>query len=759
MGRAGNELEMATEKDGKHRRAKDGRTLELHSARDESMKFSEQDFKRLQGIAEEMATASMGGRPAERRNKSQNIRDVLADMESDLSSLKQKLAMLESSLERAQSLGVPGFRADSWNDMSYNGYFGPKSAPIRHVTDDTESDEGQLDEIHPDALVRHSQPNTDTDTETVLPGLSAFTSVEKGLASRINNLSVSVHQPSLKAVTEEKRLTSTAPILQLSNLEEWVNEEGSEDELHRQTSSPVYADYDILFNSDLSRDYFGGKSLIQIAAGDYFVHTDLFRRWKLGKVIGRGASSVVKLAREAHDPRNREVAMKIISKTSEHYKERSVAREIFISRVLMDTGGHENIVNLYEVGESETQVCLVMECLTGGPLQDLFVENVDISEKKVASILVQMLRSLEHCHRLNIVHRDVKPENFVFSTDDDDATLTLTDFGISFYSEDPNALCKTFVGTPLYIAPEILYRENYGPEADLWSVGVIAHYLLRGDYPFRYNDDDNIRTLLDTIRYTPIKFDGPHWLTVSDNAKNFVAELLQKDPKKRLTAEAALQHPFILHSVKQKSSSTSAIQNVRLNIIAFFARKRWKAAIYAVMCLNRMLQENDLQNLRDVKIPDSQRLLREYRATNMSRARLDVPRNRPFAFRRPMISRDISRATESTSNDPPEREPAFFGKVKQGFGGFQKNIIGGTLFRRKKNAPKRSSESQPPRQRRGNQQNANRRSGAQTQGDSQAPDVSERQREQPQEGFRPMETFFKRFNREKSKEKPSTAPS
>mmetsp|Transcript_2672 Transcript_2672/g.11791 ORF Transcript_2672/g.11791 Transcript_2672/m.11791 type:complete len:347 (-) Transcript_2672:2027-3067(-) len=334
-------------------------------------------------------------------------------------------------------------------------------------------------------------------------------------------------------------------------------------------------DYELVFRTDfLPRK--DSTSLIQIAAGDFFVHSDLLKRYKLGKVIGRGSSSVVKLATEAINSRGREVAIKMISKKGPHYNERAVAREVFIWRLLMETGGHENIVNMYEVGEDESRVYLTMECLTGGPLQDLLVTNRDLREDKVASIAQQMLESVKRCHDLRIVHRDIKPENYVFSSENwEESKLALTDFGISFYSVDPNALCSTQVGTPLYVAPEVLYREPYGAEADIWSIGVIIHILLRGQPPFEQGTDGELQTLLKQIKYQTVKFDGPSWIFVSDNAKNFLTGLLQKDPQKRLTAAEALKHPWIVHTAKHRTPSNAAIANARLNIGAFFARKRW----------------------------------------------------------------------------------------------------------------------------------------------------------------------------------------
>jgi len=433
-----------------------------------------------------------------------------------------ELSSLKREDERLPPLGISLVRGEQ--DLASRPAGVPSSEDatslIARLRTEYEFSQGAEPISMPRSLTRGSLPGMRSEDGHDVTQYASPPSLLRKRSLKTELPSLAVRKGSVTSESDFRHFT-----LQFSGLSNGLNSNETVDtRLNREPTN----DYDLIFRTEFlpQKD---STSLIQIAAGDFFVHSDLLKRYQLGKVIGRGSSSVVKLATEALNSRGREVAIKMISKKGPHYNERAVAREIFIWRLLMETGGHENIVNMYEVGEDESRVYLTMECLTGGPLQDLLVTSRDLREDKVASIAQQMLESVKRCHDLRIVHRDIKPENYVFSSENwEESKLTLTDFGISFYSVDPNALCSTQVGTPLYVAPEVLYREPYGAEADIWSIGVIIHILLRGQPPFEQGTDGELQTLLKQIKYQTVKFDGPSWIFVSDNAKKFLTGLLQK---------------------------------------------------------------------------------------------------------------------------------------------------------------------------------------------------------------------------------------
>ena len=243
------------------------------------------------------------------------------------------------------------------------------------------------------------------------------------------------------------------------------------------------------------------------------------------------------------------VALKVVSKrATKGDRLATLQNEINIMKIMK----HDNIVGVYEALEDEHNVYIAMELCTGGELFDAIVAQPEahFNERVAACVAKDLLRGIEYCHGQNVAHRDLKPENIILATDlppcDDFFTeMKLIDFGLSRLYED-NTVMKSRVGTPYYIAPEVLMRK-YGKECDLWSAGVIIYILLSGYPPFRGESDKEI---YDEIKNGPLEFvddDGEHiWEYVSDSGKDFIRALVERDLSKRLTAEQALAHPWIV---------------------------------------------------------------------------------------------------------------------------------------------------------------------------------------------------------------------
>lgn len=355
-------------------------------------------------------------------------------------------------------------------------------------------------------------------------------------------------------------------------------------------ANKLHADYSKIFCSE-DEPLGPGESSIAIAGGDLFNSAPLQNRWRIGEQIGEGGYSTVHLCSrkdvvvDEEHPEHGLAAVKIIPKGRDGvYNEKMVSREVFSFRLLEMAGGHDNIVEMYEVCEDCENVYLVMELLAGGELFQRIAERGQYTERDAANLVVSMLASLACCHRLNLTHRDVKPENFVFGdVEGDGSDLKLTDFGIAHYSEDPSALCKTLCGTPLYVAPEVLLRQPYGPEADVWSLGVIVHIMLVGYPPF---DDNDIVQLVKKIKYRPVQFDGQEWTLISKEGKQFLANLLDKDASSRMTAQQALEHDWLKNNCQ--AATKNVLGTAQSNIKSFVSRRRWRLAITSVKALNRI---------------------------------------------------------------------------------------------------------------------------------------------------------------------------
>eukprot|EP00045_Choanoeca_perplexa_P009187 m.87635 g.87635 ORF g.87635 m.87635 type:complete len:607 (+) comp14787_c0_seq1:264-2084(+) len=210
--------------------------------------------------------------------------------------------------------------------------------------------------------------------------------------------------------------------------------------------------------------------------------------YELIKTIGKGNFAKVKLAR--HRLTGVEVAIKIIDKTS--MKESHLAkldREVSIMKSL----DHPNIVKLYEVIDTERKLYLVMEYASGGEVFDYLVSHGRMKEKEARIKFRQIVSAIQYCHAKGIVHRDLKAENLLL---DKDLDIKIADFGFANMYEEGVKL-NTFCGSPPYAAPELFQgREYYGPEVDVWSLGVILFTLVSGALPF---DGANIKELRDRV--------------------------------------------------------------------------------------------------------------------------------------------------------------------------------------------------------------------------------------------------------------------
>ncbi|CAM8983164.1 unnamed protein product [Rhodiola kirilowii] len=258
----------------------------------------------------------------------------------------------------------------------------------------------------------------------------------------------------------------------------------------------------------------------------------------IGKKLGQGQFGTTYLV--THKPTSKPFACKSIPKRkllcAEDYED--VWREIQIMHHLSE---HSNVVRIKDTYEDAVFVHLVMELCAGGELFDRIVKKGHYSEKEAAKLIKIIVGVVEACHSLGVMHRDLKPENFLFDTTEEDAILKATDFGLSVFYKPGEIFCDV-VGSPYYVAPEVL-RKQYGHEIDVWSAGVILYILLSGLPPFWAETEKGIfRQILNG----KLDFESDPWPSISDSAKELVSKMLERDPKKRITAHEVLCHPWIV---------------------------------------------------------------------------------------------------------------------------------------------------------------------------------------------------------------------
>ncbi|XP_042507299.1 calcium-dependent protein kinase 28-like [Macadamia integrifolia] len=322
---------------------------------------------------------------------------------------------------------------------------------------------------------------------------------------------------------------------------------------------------------------------------DFGYAKDFDKKYSIGKLLGHGQFGYTFVATDKST--GERVAVKRIEKNKMilPIAVEDVKREV---KILQALTGHENVVQFYNAFEDESYVYIVMELCEGGELLDRILAKKDsrYTEKDAAVIVRQMLKVAGECHLHGLVHRDMKPENFLFKSTKENSPLKATDFGLSDFIK-PGRKFQDIVGSAYYVAPEVLKRRS-GPESDVWSIGVITYILLCGRRPFWDKTEDGI--FKEVLRNKP-DFRRKPWPNISNSAKDFVKKLLVKDPRARLTAAQALSHPWVREG--GDASEIPVDISVLSNIRQFVKYSRLKQ--FALRALASTLNEEELADLRD----------------------------------------------------------------------------------------------------------------------------------------------------------------
>ncbi|KAL0100922.1 hypothetical protein PUN28_019361 [Cardiocondyla obscurior] len=208
---------------------------------------------------------------------------------------------------------------------------------------------------------------------------------------------------------------------------------------------------------------------------------------------------------------------------------------------VLDAAAHcSRLVSLHQVFETNTEMVLVLELAPGGELQMILDRDEVPEERQVARLLKQILDGIAFLHSLNVAHLDIKPQNLVLTGEFPDCDVKLCDFGISRYISH-GADIREILGTPDYVAPEVLNYEPISLATDMWSVGVLLYVLLTGCSPF---GGDTKQETFCNISRCRLDFPDDLFEDVSEEARDLMRKLMVKDPNERLTVTECLQHPW-----------------------------------------------------------------------------------------------------------------------------------------------------------------------------------------------------------------------
>ncbi|XP_070835185.1 serine/threonine-protein kinase D1 [Chaetodon trifascialis] len=253
------------------------------------------------------------------------------------------------------------------------------------------------------------------------------------------------------------------------------------------------------------------------------------------EVLGSGQFGIVYGGK--HRKSGRDVAIKIIDKLRFPTKQESQLRnEVAILQSLH----HPGVVNLDCMFETPERVFVVMEKLHGDMLEMILSSEKGRLPERITKFLVtQILVALRHLHFKNIVHCDLKPENVLLASADSFPQVKLCDFGFARIIGE-KSFRRSVVGTPAYLAPEVLRNKGYNRSLDMWSVGVIIYVSLSGTFPF--NEDEDIN---DQIQNAAFMYPPHPWKKVSQEAIDLINNLLQVKMRKRYSVDKTLSHPWL----------------------------------------------------------------------------------------------------------------------------------------------------------------------------------------------------------------------
>mmetsp|Transcript_3723 Transcript_3723/g.10106 ORF Transcript_3723/g.10106 Transcript_3723/m.10106 type:complete len:957 (-) Transcript_3723:900-3770(-) len=312
---------------------------------------------------------------------------------------------------------------------------------------------------------------------------------------------------------------------------------------------------------------------------------DLPAHYQLGPELGKGGNGTVRHCVEVpvRETTQNSYACKTVpkvpkdpQKTAKHLE--NLKREI---NVLMRLQGSLNIIKLEAVFEDEDSVHIIMENCRGGELANA-ISKRHYSERTAASYIRAVLRTLAQCHAHNVLHRDIKPGNFMLLNEDERAPVKAIDFGLAVpFEREDLPLNLGLEGTPWFMAPEALASEYY-PASDVWSAGVMAHQLLTGKLPFddkRNPMNPSLTAVWRSVLNDDLDFSKPWWDGISPEAKDFVQFLLNRDHRKRPSAKEALKHPWLQGDSSQRSIGKQLQQSVVARIQRFGSKSALKRSV------------------------------------------------------------------------------------------------------------------------------------------------------------------------------------
>jgi len=263
---------------------------------------------------------------------------------------------------------------------------------------------------------------------------------------------------------------------------------------------------------------------------------------------------------------SKKVAIKVITvDKSNHHEEARIMNEVAILKSL----DHPNVLKLIDFFEESPNFFLVMELMEGGDLFDRIAHKMQYTEMDARQLALSLLQAVQHIHSRCVAHRDLKPQNLLLKSIQNDVDIKVSDFSFAKRVHTPKSLL-TRCGTPTYVAPEILKNHPHDERADMWSVGVILFVTLVGYPPFIEEDQ---RVLFRKIRLGEYCFENEDWSNRSKESRDLITKLLVVDPDQRWTASQVLNHKWFTGNDSSRRSAShdmsQKIDKLKISVSSF----------------------------------------------------------------------------------------------------------------------------------------------------------------------------------------------